>query len=126
MIKPLILISAVVLLIPAPAQPLPDTASTLAQAKALYLRDCVMCHGANGDGKTDIAKDRQLIVADWTDPKSLSAKPDQQLFNIIRNGLGKMPAESAGRANDDEVNALIQYIRSMGTDNPASPTSKKD
>ena len=79
-----------------------------------------MCHGTNGDGKTEIAKDREFVISDWTDPKSLSGKPDHQLFNFIRNGLGKMPAESAGRANDEEVHSLIKYIRSMAKGQPAA------
>ncbi|SRR6266568_951377 len=123
MIKALFLATAIVLplSIPSPQQSSQDAAS--APAKALYERDCAICHGANGDGKTDIARDRQLALSDWTDPKSLSERPDQQLFNVIRNGRGKMPAESAGRASKDEVHALIQYIRSMAKDRPAAPTA---
>ena len=88
----------------------------------LYQRDCAICHGTNGDGKTDIAKDRQLGMLDWTDPKSLIGFTDQQLFSLIRNGKGKMPAESLGRANNEEVRALIQYIRALSKDqSPATP-----
>ncbi|HEY1580589.1 MAG TPA: cytochrome c [Terracidiphilus sp.] len=82
-------------------------------AKELYRRDCLICHGANGDGKTGIAQDRDLGLPDWTDPKSLIGRGDQQLFQIIRFGRGKMPAESAGRADDSEVRDLIGYIRTM-------------
>ena len=32
----------------------------------------------------------QLTLADWTDPKSLAGKPDQELFNAIRNGKGEV------------------------------------
>jgi mono/diheme cytochrome c family protein len=122
MIKPLLLVSAVVLLISisAPAQSSQDAASAPADVKMLYKRDCAMCHGANGDGKTEIAKEREFVISDWTDPKSLSGRPDQQLFNFIRNGIGKMPAESAGRANNDEVRSLIKYIRSMAKGQPAA------
>jgi hypothetical protein len=35
-------------------------------------------------------------------PKTLANKPDQDLFNVIRNGKGKMPAEAEGRAKDDD------------------------
>ena len=34
--------------------------------------DCALCHGDNGDGKTDVAKDMGLTLVDWTDPKTLS------------------------------------------------------
>ena len=125
MIKQISLITSVVLLIStsasAPAQSLHDASSAPARVKELYERDCTMCHGAIGDGQTEIAKDRQLVLSDWTDPKSLSRRSDQQLFDVIRNGKGKMPAESDGRANKDEVRALIKYVRAMAKEQPAAP-----
>jgi len=75
-----------------------------------------VCHGANGDGRTDILKDRDLALPDWSDPKSLGGRVDQQLFSIIRFGRGKMPAEPAGRADDAELRDLIHYIRTMARD----------
>jgi mono/diheme cytochrome c family protein len=86
------------------------------RAKEIYRRDCLVCHGANGDGRTDILKDRDLALPDWSDPKSLGGRVDQQLFNIIRFGRGKMPAEPAGRADDAELRDLIHYIRTMARD----------
>ncbi len=94
-----------------------------AKAKELYKIDCALCHNSNGDGKTDVAKDMELTLVDWTDPKTLADQPDQELFNIIRNGKGKMPAEDANRAKDDEVRALIQYIRSFAANAPATPAA---
>jgi mono/diheme cytochrome c family protein len=89
------------------------TADALAKAKKLYAIDCMVCHGEKGDGKTDTAKDMQLNLGDWTDPKTLTGKSDQELFDAIRKGKGKMPAEEAGRAKDDMVWSLILYIRSF-------------
>ncbi|HTB97211.1 MAG TPA: cytochrome c [Terracidiphilus sp.] len=93
---------------------------TLVKAKAVYQRDCALCHGDSGNGKTDLGKDMQLTMADWTDSKSLANQTDQQLFSIIRNGKDKMPSEDVGRAKDDEVHALVAYIRSLGKDQPSS------
>jgi mono/diheme cytochrome c family protein len=87
-----------------------------ARAKEIYRRDCLVCHGANGDGRTEILKDRDLALPDWSDSKSLGGRVDQQLFNIIRFGKGKMPAESVGRADDAELRDLIRYIRTMAKD----------
>jgi len=95
------------------------TAPALARAKELYGFDCALCHGANGNGKTDLAKDMQLNLADWTDPKSLASKSDKELFDLIRKGKDKMPAEAEGRAKDEEVWALIYYLRAMSKDQPA-------
>jgi mono/diheme cytochrome c family protein len=98
------------------------TADSQAKAKKVYAIDCALCHGATGDGKTDLAKDMQLTLTDWTDPKSLAA-PDQELFNVIRNGKDKMPPEEKGRASDDEIWNLIVYIRSFSKGQPAAPAS---
>lgn len=104
----------------APAQPasmknpVKPTADSQAKAKNVYEIDCAMCHGENGDGKTDLATSMSLTLADWTDPKALADMQDGELFNIIRNGKGeKMPPEGKGRATDAEVWNLVIYIRSF-------------
>jgi mono/diheme cytochrome c family protein len=143
MLKPFLFLSAAALLVivslSAPATP-PQAASSnssrnaaasktakasadtqaMAKAKQVYNIDCALCHGANGDGKTDVAKDMGLNLVDWTDPKSLADRQDQELFNIIRNGKDKMPSEATGRASDAEVKNLIVYIRGMAKDQSAS------
>jgi len=85
----------------------------LAKAKKIYAVDCAVCHGDNGNGKTDLATSMELKLSDWTDPKSLADKSDQDLFDVIRKGKDKMPPEEAGRANDDAVKGLVQYLRSL-------------
>jgi cytochrome c5 len=97
------------------------TAGSLAKAKQLYSIDCAMCHGDNGNGKTDLATSMQVTLNDWTDPKSLADKSDQELFDDIRKGKGdKMPPEDAGRAKDDDVRNLIIYIRGFSKGQPGA------
>jgi mono/diheme cytochrome c family protein len=93
------------------------------KAREVYKVDCAICHGDNGNGKTDLATSMQLTLADWTDPKALSGSTDKDLFNIIRKGKGdKMPSEDASRAKDEDVWALIAYIRGFSKGQPAAPT----
>lgn len=132
MLKPLLYVSAAVLFAistlstpdsisqdaaPAPAagqkNPVKPTDKSQARAKEIYGADCALCHGDNGNGKTDVASGMGVSLKDWSDPKTLADRPDQDLFNVIRNGKGKMPAEEAGRAKDDEVWNLIIYIRNL-------------
>ena len=101
--------------------PVKATADSQAKAKKLYAVDCAMCHGDNGNGQTDLAKSMNLKLADWTDPKSLAAKPNQDLFDMIRKGKDTMPAEADGRAKNDDVWNLIIYIRKMSTSQPMEP-----
>jgi mono/diheme cytochrome c family protein len=109
---------------PAPAAPVKNpvkpTAESQAKAKSIYRIDCAMCHGDNGNGKTDLTTAMQLALDDWTDPKTLAGKEDWELFNIIRVGKGKMPPEGDGRATDTDVWNLIIYIRSLAKSQPPS------
>ena len=47
----------------------------------------------------------QLTLSDFTDPKTFEGKTDDQLFDLIRKGKDKMPAEDAARAKNDEIKA---------------------
>ena len=105
---------------PASTNPVRPTAASQERAKKLYAMDCAICHGDNGNGKTDLAKDMQLTLLDWTDPKALATKSDQELFDAIRKGKSKMPAEDAGRAKNDDVWNLIIYIRGLSKGQPAA------
>jgi mono/diheme cytochrome c family protein len=135
MLKSFLLFTAVVLILfasaSAPARPPQDATTTppakrmspeaLAKAKKVYNLDCALCHGATGDGKSDLAKDMQLTLMDWTDPKSLAGQTDQQLFDTIRKGKGKMPPEDEGRAKNEELKDLVLYIRTFGKEGATAP-----
>jgi cytochrome c5 len=133
MLKPYWFISAVVLfgLAVAPAPGKSPQASSgaksaakdpTARGKEIYARDCSMCHGDTGNGQSDLAKDMQLTLKDWTDPKALAGESDQQIFDMIRNGKDKMPPEDASRAKDDDVKSLVLYIRNFSK-NPPPPST---
>jgi mono/diheme cytochrome c family protein len=85
--------------------------------------DCAMCHGDNGNGKTDIGTSMELTLDNWTDPKTLAGKEDWELFNTIRVGKDKMPPESSGRATDNEVWNLIIYIRTFSKGQSPAPAA---
>jgi cytochrome c5 len=135
MLKPFLLFSAAALFMlaplsasarppqdaaPASKNPVKPTAQSQEKAKSVYKLDCALCHGDNGNGKTDVATSMSLVMADWTDPKALAGKSDQELFDKIRKGSDKMPPEDVGRAKNDEIWNLIIYIRGMSKNQPAS------
>jgi mono/diheme cytochrome c family protein len=103
--------------------PVRPTGVSQEKAKKMYAVDCAVCHGETGDGKTDLAKDMAMAVPDWTDPKTLGSKSDQELFDIIRKGKDKMPPEDAGRAKDAEVWGLVTYIRVLSKNHTAAPAA---
>lgn len=96
--------------------PVKPTPESQAKAKQLYSIDCAMCHGDNGNGKTDLATSMNLTLADFTDPKALDGHMDGELFNVIRNGTAdtKMPSEDKARASDNDVWNLVIYVRNFG------------
>ncbi len=141
MFNPMMLVTALILFIFAPSPALRPTAQDAAQtpttapthkavkptaesqakAKKLYEVDCAMCHGDNGNGKTDLASGMGLKLGDWSNPSTLAGVTDETLFATIRNGKDKMPSEAEGRAKDDDVWNIIIYIRKMSQPTTAAP-----
>ena len=137
MLKPLLLSPAALLLaffaMPSPQKPSHKPAATEAappatisvqparpEVKQIYKFDCAMCHGDNGNGKTDLSTSMSLTLDDWTNPTTLSGKSDEDLFKAIRSGKDKMPPEDASRAKDEEIRGLVKYIRNFGKNGPAA------
>ncbi len=106
-----------------PKNPVKPTPESQARAKNLYAIDCAMCHGDNGNGKSDLATSMELTLSDWTDPKVLAGREDGELFMIIRNGKDKMPPESDGRASNEAVWNLVVYIRGFSKSQTGTPSS---
>lgn len=131
MVRPLLLLPAVLLLgaaaaAPSQASSTPGSNGPVPEhSKEIYKIDCAVCHGDTGDGKTDLAQSMNLTLTDFTDPKTFQGRSDKELFDLIRKGKGQMPPEDAGRAKDADVHGLILYIRSMsnGRTSPPAPAS---
>jgi mono/diheme cytochrome c family protein len=92
--------------------PVRPTSASLARAKQIYGYDCALCHGANGDGKGDLASDMKTKMSDFRDPTSLKGMSDGAIYYIIEKGTGQMTPEE-GRAKPDEIWNLVIYLRSM-------------
>jgi len=135
MLKPLLLLPAVLVLAYFPAKagtPAPQktnaattsaadkTPGISAKVKQIYKIDCEMCHAENGNGKTELGQSMG-VTSDFSDPKFLDGKSDQQLFDAIRKGKDKMPPEDAPRATDDQIRGLVQYLRTLSKGQPTPP-----
>jgi mono/diheme cytochrome c family protein len=94
------------------ANPVKSSPESLARAKKWWNVDCAMCHGKDGNGKTDMAADMKLTLADFTDPNSLKDRTDGELFYIIKNGHQQMPPEG-NRVKLEENWDLVNYVRSL-------------
>src|ERR1700690_127349 len=103
--------------------PVKPTPASIAVGKKKYGYDCAMCHGADGDGKGDLAIDMKLKMADYRDPASLKSVTDGEMFYVIKNGNKEMPSE-ADRLKDEDIWNLVNYIRSIPKNSPATTPEK--
>jgi mono/diheme cytochrome c family protein len=92
--------------------PVKPTPESLAQGKKYFGYDCAMCHGANGNGKGEVAVDEKMMLGDFSNPATLKDKTDGELFYIIKNGKGQMPPEG-DRVKPTELWNMVNYIRSL-------------
>jgi mono/diheme cytochrome c family protein len=93
--------------------PFKATPESLARGKKWWTIDCAVCHGDNGNGKSDTAKDMKITLADFTDPAALKDHTDGELYYLIKKGSGDMPPEG-DRINTEEGWDLVNYVRSLG------------
>src|SRR5215510_13059301 len=85
-----------------------------ADAKTVWAKDCVKCHGEDGKGKTKMGE--KLGVKDYTDPKVQDAMKDDQMAKAIKEGIkegDKTKMKGFSELSGDEVKSLVAYIRSL-------------
>jgi mono/diheme cytochrome c family protein len=103
--------------------PVKSTPESIAEGKKIYGYDCAQCHGAIGDGKTEVGKD--LKVPDFTDPAALKDRTDGALFYILKNGHDDMPREG-DRVKPEQLWDLVNYVRSLAKKQPPSEPKPSD
>lgn len=88
------------------------------RGKALYAVYCSQCHGVQGDGKGINAAHMSVQPRDHTDTKEMSARTDEELFKVIKEG-GKSINKSVlmpiwgGNLSDDDIHALVTHLRTL-------------
>ena len=79
-------------------------------AAGLFKSKCAGCHAADGSGNT--AGGKAMKVRDFHSP-DVQKQTDAQLTEIISGGKSPMPAYK-GKITDDQIKALVGYIRELG------------
>ena len=84
-------------------------------AKTTYDAKCAKCHGQDGKGQTTMGK--KLGSKDYTDPKVQSSFTDADATKAIKEGFknqdGKAVMKAQEGLSDDDVKALVAYIRAF-------------
>ena len=88
-----------------PFDPLPTSASDLAQGEKLYRGSCGYSHGPQGDGGKG---------ADLARAKLERATTDEKLVNIIKNGVPGTEMPGAWHMIDNEIRQVAAFVRALG------------
>ena|SRR3990172_1377533 len=83
-------------------------------AKALYTRLCVACHGPAGGGDGPVAAALKPKPPSFADPQYQAARTDEQLATTIQTGKPPMPPFGQ-QLSAAEVRALVAYVRQLGS-----------
>src|SRR6516164_7253592 len=89
--------------------------ASAADAKENYEKMCTKCHGPDGKGQTKMGQ--KLGIKDYTDAKVQAGFKDEDAVKALKEGLkdadGKTLMKPVEGLSDDEVKALVAYIRAF-------------
>ncbi len=87
-------------------------------AKDNYQTYCVQCHGLEGNGKGINVADMSTQPRDHTDAKEMSARTDEELFKVIKEG-GQSITKSVlmppwgSTLSDEEIQGLVKHLHQL-------------
>ena len=96
----------------AQVNPVKPNAESLAHSKKIYGYECAVCHGDDGSGAGDLAKNMKAKMPDFRDASALKALSDGDLYYIIQKGKGEMEGEGE-RLKPPDTWGLVNYVRSF-------------
>lgn len=106
----------------APAAPAKDAG---VDAKKILSAKCATCHAKDGKGNPMMAKmfNAPIDHLNWSSDTTQKLT-DEDIKKIITDGKSKMPSFK-GKLKDDEIAAMVGYIRSLAAKTDAKPADAK-
>jgi mono/diheme cytochrome c family protein len=95
--------------------------TVIERGRQRYVIYCQPCHDARGDGKGILFQRGNVPTATFHQEKILNY-PDGQVFDVITNGVGLMPAYRWPIPPEDRW-AIIAYVRGLQRDRQARAAS---
>jgi cytochrome c5 len=99
------------------ATPAPGAATgevSLALGEKVVKERCVLCHGESGKGDGPGGAALNPKPRNWTDHAYMDTKTDDQLYEVIFNGKGSMPAwGKTGILSETEIRSAIMKVRTF-------------
>lgn len=105
--------------------PLPATADLLARGQSRFAIFCAVCHGAKGYGGSVVAANMIERRPPSLRRPELQALPAGRHYEIIRDGLGRMPSYAAELSVRDRW-AIVTYLQMFQRRGTASPGERED
>jgi ubiquinol-cytochrome c reductase cytochrome b subunit len=96
-----------------------EKAAQIRVATVIYREYCVNCHGKDGKGLE--LKVAMPEIPDFTGRSWQEAHTNPEVAAAIRTGKDKMPTFDEDRVRQDQLNALVAYIRAFGPDRYQPP-----
>ncbi len=91
---------------------LPEVMASDVDGQGLYTRHCVLCHGDDGSGKTDLGEG--LGARDFNDKAFQDGITDEQIVEQIANGTEDKMMPFSDKLTAEEMHALVPVIRAFG------------
>jgi len=82
-----------------------------AVGRTLYLKYCGVCHGEEGSGDGIMTGLMDIEPMDHTNPNATSPLSNEQLLSSILDGKGEFMPAWRGVLSQNDVEALVSYIR---------------
>jgi mono/diheme cytochrome c family protein len=106
------------------------TAPAPAPARELYARHCAVCHGPTGKGDGAGAEVIRSLMPDLSSAAAMAKATDAYLFDMIKKGSSQFGRSNAMPAwgmqlTDDEIRALVVYLRTLPPPAPPGPPAGK-
>jgi mono/diheme cytochrome c family protein len=98
----------------------PAGAADAKRGKQLYIATCWGCHPHGGN----ILSPKKPLVGPEFEKKF---PQDSMIFDLVRKGVPKsvMSPFPKERLNDDQLNDIIAYLRTLNSKTPGSPLKKR-
>ena len=87
---------------------------SMALGEQVVQANCVLCHGQSGKGDGPGGAALNPKPRDWTDHAYMGSRTDDQLYEVIFNGKGAMPAwGKSGTLNETQIRSAIMKVRTF-------------
>ncbi len=88
---------------------LPEVFASDIDGQGLYTKHCVLCHGEDGTGQTDLGSG--LGARDFNDKAFQDGITDEQILEQIANGTADKMFPFSDKLTAEEMQALVPVIR---------------